>query len=427
MLGQNEVNPLLGAGAADKEKGRCTPKVIGAIGGVCCCCIYIILVVLLAVIANMKIASTSHGENYQVYNEDGVTKKNPQNVSSYEWWLSCQGGPNSDTFGPTSEVTNCGSECCNCKERDAFRKYNSKADYMEVRFPSRRGNDGQEVVELTAWWLPAHPTADKGAAIILVHGLRGSINDFRPALAAYLVRAAGFSVLMPNIRGHGASGTPKHGQMSWGWDYPYDVLGAWDYLVKDPDDKLGGPRSASKIGVMGFSMGGFIAATAFGLEHEAAALWLDGPVSEPKEILHTATAMLGLLAPVFNLFVVPPAWKLAELMAGVDMTHHSPEKCLPSGPKTKRPVMLVQSQDDSDVPKFMADFYVNMFNANEDRYDLSTMFELGGTCLSGGRKETHNMLQWLHPSKYRLKLCEFWSQALLKEECDESKLEPSYS
>ena len=62
------------------------------------------------------------------------------------------------------------------------------------------------------------------------------------------------------------------------------ISGAWDYAKDDPDGLLGGPMEASKVGLFGFSKGGFTALNAFGLEGQIPAVWVDGAPSEPKTV-----------------------------------------------------------------------------------------------------------------------------------------------
>jgi pimeloyl-ACP methyl ester carboxylesterase len=358
----------------------------------------------------------------------------PQDVSAYEWWPGCEGASTSTSHGSTEDITNCwketdsgseGSQCCQCHEREGFRAYTSTTAFKEVTFTSREGDSDQKTVNISAWWLPAHPSVDEDAAIIVVHGAHGTKNDFRAALASYLVRTSGFSVLLLSLRGHGSSDSAEDGKMTWGWDYPYDVLGAWDYLVNDTDGELGGKRNPSKIGIMGFSLGGFVAASAFGLEHDAAALWIDGAASHPRDIMKVFVSKYvpAPLDAIVNVFAVPPAYVLTEQLSGVDLDHHSPEKTLPTGPETRRAVMVVQNLDDADAPMWMALWYERLFTKYDTRYALETWFDAGGSCTmnrgtSGERVETHNMLQWLHPATYRVLLCQFFSEHLLKKNCD---------
>merc|ERR1740121_1690419 len=68
------------------------------------------------------------------------------------------------------------------------------------------------------------------------------------------------------------------GVLTWAASEAYDLLGAWDYVVADPDGKLGGSKSASEVAMLVFSLGGYIAQVAFGLEPDCPGLLVDGAV-----------------------------------------------------------------------------------------------------------------------------------------------------
>jgi len=382
----------------------------------CCCCfcllclpalLYLAIVGGLGFLGNKSLASLSFSSGHQVYSETGKVVT-PNDVSDYEWWPACEGLPN--------RYTNCDAECCKCHMVDAFRAYNAQCKYSAVAFPSRRGNASQEIVNLTGWWLPADTPLNGRPAIVIQHGMGGSINDMRVQLTAFLLRTAGFSVLLPNLRDHGSAGNSSHKKQSWGWDYPLDTLGAWDYVVQDPQGKLGGRREKKHVGLMGYSLGGFIAATAFGLEPKAPALFLDGAISDPKDLMTVEVERyLGYLGPlkVIAPAFVEPAWLLVGFLSGLDLRHALPEDTLAEGPSQRRPVMVMHAVNDTSAPRFMAEHYIDVLAHPEGRYNVSARFDLGGTC----KEHDHNMLQWLHPRKYRQVLCDFFSRALIGEAC----------
>lgn len=359
----------------------------------------------------MKISKQILGQlsspgGHQAYFDDGRAVT-PHNVTTYEWWPGCTGDPGT-SLTSDANFSNCGTVCCNCQMVPSFRTLNSQSDYMAVEFMSRKGPDGQDDVKLTGWWLPAPGVAAGGPVVVVQHGMGGTINSARPSMAAFLLRSSGFSVFTGNLRDHGTSGQSSHKKQSWGWDYPLDTLGAWDYVVNDPDGVLGGPRDPSKVGLMGMSLGGFVSSIAFGVEHRAPALWLDGAVFDPQDLM-VAKSPLG----AFTKILLPLSWWIVDQMVGVDMRHNLPSTALATGPSTKRPVMIVQSKDDSSVPWSMAEDFVKIL-AEGDRYAVSKEFDWGGKC----GNDDHNMLFWIEPEAYRRSLCTFWSRALLKQECD---------
>ena len=98
-------------------------------------------------------------------------------------------------------------------------------------------------VTLHGWYLPAAPG---GAAVVFVHGkdsCRGSELRAPTFELAQAHVAAGISVLMIDLRGHGAS---TRARMTYGAEEKLDVLGAVDWLRQ---------QGHGRVGVLGASMG----------------------------------------------------------------------------------------------------------------------------------------------------------------------------
>uniref|UniRef100_A0A7S1RJG1 AB hydrolase-1 domain-containing protein n=1 Tax=Alexandrium catenella TaxID=2925 RepID=A0A7S1RJG1_ALECA len=392
---------------------KCTPRRMTIYSCCCCCCVLVtwfVLVLAVAFVAKGVIGGLSNPWGHQAYHSDN-SLIDMHDVLTYEWWPGCEGTAGSSlTAGPN--FTNCGSSCCKCAMVPSFRTFNTQANYSHITFPSRPGPDGQEAIQLTGWWLPAGPPG--GPVVVLQHGMGGTVNSARPQMAAWLLRTAGFSVVLPNLRNHGTGGKVSHDSQSWGFDYPYDLLGAWDYVVNDPNGVFGGPRNANQVGIMGFSMGGFVAATVFGMEHAVPGLWLDGAITDPKELLmDTIGGYMSFLAPL----IVLPAWGIASSMMPVDLRLNLPEKTLPTGPSTERPVMVIHSNDDTSVVTSMAEEMVVLFSGG-NRYKVTADFSMTGKC---GNND-HNMLFWTEPTAYQRKLCDFWSGVFFGTNCTTPRL-----
>merc|ERR1712039_664900 len=98
-----------------------------------------------------------------------------------------------------------------------------------------------------------------------------------------------------------------------------------------------------QVGILGQSMGGFVASTAFGLEPRVPALWVESGVYDPRDILLNAIAKnTGPLAHLFFEF----SWFLANRFAGVpDLCFKTPAKTVPQGGETaRRSVAFVQNR-----------------------------------------------------------------------------------
>lgn len=115
-------------------------------------------------------------------------------------------------------------------------------DAEDVRFEAADGT------ELAAWYVPSQ----NGAAVVLRHGA-GSTADANLAQAA-AIAGHGYGVLVTDARGHGESGGRA---MDFGWFGDRDIEGAVDFLVGRPE------IDPTRIGVVGFSMGGEEAIGAF--------------------------------------------------------------------------------------------------------------------------------------------------------------------
>eukprot|EP00928_Gymnodinium_smaydae_P088320 TRINITY_DN72426_c0_g1_i1.p1 TRINITY_DN72426_c0_g1~~TRINITY_DN72426_c0_g1_i1.p1 ORF type:complete len:446 (-),score=11.84 TRINITY_DN72426_c0_g1_i1:2-1162(-) len=316
----------------------------------------------------------------------------------------------------------CGGSCFDSSLIQAMEAFNRANGFTHVSFLSRSGPDGQEVVNLTAVWLP--PASDHESAeasrrkpaprIVVQHGRSSNINDCAASLGAYQLRALGFGVLMPNLRDHGTSGRSSHSNaISWGWDYQYDLLGAWDYAVNDPDGLLGGALSSDQVGIQGYSMAGHFGPIAFGLEKRIPAAWFDSGLVDVYEMYsqllqsYLRFALLEFLTPVFQI----PGWYFTKWTAGVDIEYQTPEKALASScsrdSRDSRPVAIVASEYDVLVPYQQSQKLVNLLSAHGNCYDVTEVYFPKANC----NNNAHVIAELAYPSVYQRKLCRFWNHA----------------
>jgi uncharacterized protein len=198
-------------------------------------------------------------------------------------------------------------------------------EYEEFTYPAR--GDG---VEIAAWYIPSE---ENERAIILVHGTNNSrtngfIDQFVPFAAR--LHAAGFSVLMIDLRGHGQSGDAR---LTFGIKERWDILGGVDWL------RARG-YSPGKIGVLGYSLGAgsVIGATA---EDEAiGAVWLDSAYVDIDSVLEHSWRTLSGLPQVFW---YPTKW-MARLLYGVDFNASRPVDEI--GKIAPRPIFMAHCKKD---------------------------------------------------------------------------------
>jgi pimeloyl-ACP methyl ester carboxylesterase len=318
----------------------------------------------------------------------------PKNMTRYLAWNGCSQG-----YKNNSELAKCGSPCFAPRLVENTDDFNKAHDFKLVSFPSRKAPDGQKHVTLKAWWLPSGK--DNAPTVVLQHGNNANFNSRNVVLSAYLLRSLGIDVLMHSLRDHGMSGNST-GKVTWGWEYVFDLLGAWDYAVKDPDGHLGGSKDPTKVGIMGMSMGGFIVNTAFGMEHRIPGVWSDGAVfSVTGFMTETFAPYAGPLAPIIGSLAT---W-WGGIITGADIQKYEPSNTLPTGPSTKRKVAVVTSALDTFVPAADSLKMADLVKTMTDKYELVLSWAPESDC----NGNAHCSVALAMPDKYRQKLYDFWS------------------
>ncbi|AHG87667.1 hypothetical protein J421_0130 [Gemmatirosa kalamazoonensis] len=112
-------------------------------------------------------------------------------------------------------------------------------DVRDVRFAAADG------IELHGWYVPSR----NGAAVILGHGWGADRGAMLPEARALAER--GYGVLLFDWRGHGESGGTR---TTWGVDEQRDFDAAIAFVTARPD------VDSTRIGAIGFSMGGMVVA-----------------------------------------------------------------------------------------------------------------------------------------------------------------------
>jgi len=394
-----------------------------ALGAGCSlCCLVVLWAVLTGAVVYIgrgQITSINRDWGQPLAREDG-TEQTPANMATYEWWPGCDRKAKSE-----ADFDECGKDCFDHELPFAVDKFNKEHDFKLIEgIPSRR-HEGIEDASLTAWWLPVEDA--NAPVVVLFHGMSSSFNAMKVQVPAYYLRKMGISVLLPNLRSHGSSSNSTHGRISWALEYPYDVLGAWDYVVTDPDGKLGGERAPERVGLAGGSLGGLVSASAFGMEERIPGLWLNGAIFDPKiDLLGKAVGFLGPLAPL----VYEPSWQLICASTGLHLRKELPhDHIMTSGASAQegglRKVAVVQSPDDSATPQSAHDGYVELFQSKaSDRYELVLDWQPKGLC--NGDIHVFESIKW--PVEYQRHACEFWGQVFTNStfECTETATPSSH-
>ncbi|CAE8626260.1 unnamed protein product [Polarella glacialis] len=329
-----------------------------------------------------------------------------ENMTNNLWWPGC-GYVNS-----TSDFDGgCGATCFDKGFMEKMSSFNKKHPGFQVTYPSRagtgHGGNDIETIGLTGWWLPA----DRGdARIVLQHGFKSNSNMERTMLYAYLLRSMGFSVLVNNLRDHCYSENSTAHVYEWGHAYPMDLLGAWDYAVNDPDGLLGGKLPPQKVGLQGFSLGGFLTNIAFGLEAKVPAAWVEAPPFVPQTVFShgLSKTLSGMGLGFLSSLLASPVWgsvQKAALAKGVDLEYHLPEKALPRGPDSKRPIFWAHNKLDDTVPFSEGQKLIELLKSYPEKYEVKGSFVSDALC----NGENHCMDMLRDPDGYSAKMCDFWT------------------
>lgn len=349
---------------------------------------------------------------------DCTNSTNPGNAMRTTWLPNlgnCEVGPKTD-----AQLDACG-DCFSSAFVSQIESFHSQVGWTSVSFASRSGSEGQETMTIRGWYLPPapgfNPSGSSAPRVVVQHGWGQNQNKFETQVASFLLSSAGFGVLLLSLRDHGYSGDTEDGIFSWGWAFPYDTLAAWDYAKDDPDGLLGGALPANKVGVMGFSAGGFLAVTSFGVERQIPGVWADAAVYSVKDILQLELAKaVNFLSFLF----IDMAWAFANSRA--DVHFMSPANSLPGGPNTRRKVYVVQNLDDTTVPESQSDALINLIAEYPEQYTLGGSWFPSASC----NGDMHRILHLKFPNEYRHRLCLFWTDvfSISQVRCEDGSMVP---
>jgi uncharacterized protein len=197
--------------------------------------------------------------------------------------------------------------------------------YEAVRFPSREPG-----IEIAAWWIEKEPGAP---AVVLVHGMGGCKNAIEVLAPAGMLWRNGFSVLLIDLRDVGESST-ENGRSSIGNEEYRDVLGAWDWLVKEKG------LPPSRVGLFANSLGGATALYAMSEEPQVAALFLQSTFGNLQQVL-----MRELQRGGYPTLLAPAAIIMGRVAGGENLVEHNPLDAIRK--VGNRPVYIVHSKADT--------------------------------------------------------------------------------
>jgi len=224
-------------------------------------------------------------------------------------------------------------------------------DYRDVSFTSRGGD-----ADLSGWLVrpqsenegaPGGGTGDEVDAgpseaggrgiswIAMVHGDDTSHSDSKIGMLniARALSLRGFGILMFDMRGQGDSPTAVS---SSGYYERLDLQGASDYLVSNGADR-------SRIGVLGFALGGAVALLAGSNPNNFGAVVCDSAFADLSLVLKGS--MTGVKRPLTLWF--PGMRFMAKALYGIDIADVSPARAIA---RSDTPVLVIHGEEDGVIP-----------------------------------------------------------------------------
>jgi pimeloyl-ACP methyl ester carboxylesterase len=158
--------------------------------------------------------------------------------------------------------------------------------FSKVTGPVLKGTDvkwkNHDGTDARGWLIPG---ADEAPAVILLHGY-GADRSWLLNLAVKLNETTNFTVLWPDLRGHGEN--PPVNWTSFGALEGDDVTAAIDYL-RTLKTAGGKPQIGSRVGVYGIGLGSYGALDAATRTAEVRAVGLDSAPASPDDLVQAAT------------------------------------------------------------------------------------------------------------------------------------------
>lgn len=199
------------------------------------------------------------------------------------------------------------------------------ADWEDVRVAAADG------IGLDAWvFTPPRPN---GAAVILLHG----VGDTRggPWVQANLLARNGYTVLLPDARGHGVSGGDI---ITYGLRESVDVHAWAEWLFRH--------RRVERLYGFGFSMGAAILLQSLPREPRFRAVVAEAPFSSFEQIALDRIAQQGVpMAVAWPIVKTGFVW--ARVRYSADLRDASPAAAVRG---TQTPVLLIHGTDDVNIP-----------------------------------------------------------------------------
>jgi len=243
---------------------------------------------------------------------------------------------------------------------------------------------------LPAWFIPARDGAP-GPGILVIHGWESARDRMLPN--ALVLRAAGFHVLMLDVRGHGANRAES--LPISGGEFGVDAAAGIAALRSRPE--------VTTVGVLGHSMGGVGGILAAADMQPVDALVVVSAPADPVRLTRQTFRLAGI--PLPDPIAYPLAWLTAQVY--VRPRRHVVRRISSPGAirRYHGPLLLVHGDEDRVIP--LSHHTRLAAEARRGRADLVTPDPIETLIIAGG---AHS---WLYEHEvYRRRVAGFLSRAL---------------
>jgi len=220
---------------------------------------------------------------------------------------------------------------------DRLARLTTLAEHAAASSGSRLQNvsiDSLDGTQLQAWFV--RPTASNGSAVLMLHGVGDSRAGMEPYMGMFLER--GYSVLMPDSRGHGTSS----GIATYGLYESADVHSWVNWLVKNE-------KPVCVFG-LGESMGAAILLQSLQVEHRFCAVAAESPFADFREAAYDRVSHQFRAGPWLGKTLLRPAIDIAFLegrvVHGIDLESVRPQDAV-AGSST--PILLIHGGADTHI------------------------------------------------------------------------------
>ena len=214
----------------------------------------------------------------------------------------------------------------------APRRRSSSARPQDHALPWEAISFKSKDVMIAGWLIPWHFMFAPAPTIIIVHGWSGSRGDMLPAARA--LYQTGFSVVLFETRGHGASGTDGPITVL---KFAEDIRACLDYLDtrQDVDQR--------RIGLLGHSLGGSSALLAASMDRRVRAVVSCSAFADPRTI--TADLLRRFYVPIWPFLAL--VCTFIERWLGTTMEDVAPENRIG---QIEVPLLLLHGEHDRFIP-----------------------------------------------------------------------------